>query len=303
MKTRRITWPIESRGAARGRTERSAVLVAVERDGIVGLGEAAPLPGVSRETIDDVERELVAGAPRSPSARFAFETAQLDLEACARGVSIADLLGGAATSVPLAAVVDSVAEARAAWELGIRTLKLKLRADELALAHDVAAALPNARLRIDANRSWPRDRVRALLASLPAVEYVEEPCQDTVALLGERSRVPLAVDESLADAPAALAAPVVVLKPTLLGGLRRCLAIAREARCAIVTHALEGPIGTAACAELALALGGDRAAGLAPHPALTAPVPQLRASRVARAPHPGLGFSPDERAALWGASD
>src|SRR5882762_6161438 len=108
---RTLRWPIAGHGAARGRSERAAVILEVRSDrGIVGLGEAAPLPGLSRDMLDDAERAIAAFAGRAPltidapaaafavaasappAARFAIETALLDALARERGISLASLL-------------------------------------------------------------------------------------------------------------------------------------------------------------------------------------------------------------------
>ena len=221
-----------------------------------------------------------------------------DLLALDRGADLA-----APTPLAIAHVVDTVDEALGAVAAHAAVLKIKLAdppdLDRVrAIAHATAAhAIP---IRLDANQSWPAPRVPAYLAALAALpelagrlELVEEPCADTWRLLVEsaasaasttRLPIPLALDESLAtlagpadlaDLDRALAAPdlaALVLKPTLLGGAFACLALAARARArgvpCIVTHALEGPVGTAACVELAHALASPRAAGLAPHPAL-----------------------------------
>jgi L-alanine-DL-glutamate epimerase-like enolase superfamily enzyme len=326
-----IRWPIASQGAARGRTERAAVVLEVRGDGgAVGLGEAAPLPGMSRDTIDDAERAAAALAARAPfevadrdaalaiagvaapAARFAIETALLDALARHRGVSLAELLCApagdpASRQVPLAAVIDDPAEARAAFARGIRCFKVKLGADDdLGRVLAIAAQAPGVRLRIDANRTWPRGEVPARLAALAAlpVDYVEEPCVDAHSLLSGPLPCKLALDESLDELTpdqlrAALRSPqlaALVLKPTLLG-LAGAIALAEQARragvAAIVSHGLEGPIGTAACAELALALGGSQPAGLAAHAALAGwhiAVPQLAADRIQPTTRVGLGF-------------
>jgi o-succinylbenzoate synthase len=346
-----VRWPIAGTGAARGRSERAAVLVEVRSErGAIGLGEAAPLPGMSTDTLAEVEpaiaafarrapidvaggdaaRTLVAAAP--PAVRFALETALLDALGREHRVSLAALLcvpagaapaahAGADRRAPLAAVVDDPAAARRAFAAGIRCFKIKLFADDpVDRVFAIAAVTPGARLRIDANRSWPhRDVVGRLaaLASLP-IEYVEEPCRDAHRLLAGPLPCRLALDESLPelgpdDLVAALRSPqlaAVILKPTVLGGVSAAVALARLARsfgvAAVASHALEGPIGTAACAELALALAGDPgagasattapllAAGLAPHAALAGwrlEVPQLAADHVRAAAGPGLGFA------------
>jgi L-alanine-DL-glutamate epimerase-like enolase superfamily enzyme len=403
---RTIRWSIASRGAARGRSERSALVIEVRTDrGAIGLGEAAPLPGMSRDTLGDAERAAAALAARTPydvpdreaasriaatttaapAARFAIETALLDALARERDISLAALLrapanpvvttptaahmgaipssitagphvgahpsstagphvgahpsstagphvgahpsstagphvgappsslGGRLDSrhrgaVPLAAVVDDLEGARRAFAAGIRCLKIKLGStDDLARVFAIAEAAPGAALRIDANRSWPRAEVAprlAALADLP-IDYVEEPCPGAHLLLSEPLATRLALDESLASlgpeelgaALASHALAAVVLKPTLLGGLSAALRLAELARrsgvAAIVSHGLEGPVGTAACAELALALGGTHAAGLAAHPALTSwrvEVAQLAPDHVHPVATAGLGF-------------
>jgi L-alanine-DL-glutamate epimerase-like enolase superfamily enzyme len=348
-------WPIAGDGAARGRTERASVLLEVRTDrNTIGLGEAAPLPGMSIDTLDDAERALAAFArhtpfdvrtrdmrtgdaphadsldPRMPfeitdrdaaqafatsppAARFAIETAILDALGREHRVSIATLLaplvGTSHGAVPLAAVVDDPEAARAAFASGIRCLKVKLTAtDDPGRASAIAAAAPEARLRIDANRTWPHSEVvgrLAALAHLP-IDYVEEPCREAHRLLAGPLPLRVALDESLLEMTSieietALHSPMLaalVLKPTLLGGFSVVLPLASRARragvAAIVSHTLEGPIGTAACAELALALGGDDPVGLAPHAALagwSVDVPQLAADHVRASAAPGLGFA------------
>jgi o-succinylbenzoate synthase len=361
-----IRWPIAGHGAARGRTERAAVVLEVRGEhGVIGLGEAAPLPGMSPDTLADAEHAVAAFARRppfeladrqaayavaaaasslataspaaaSPAARFAIETALLDALARERGISLAALLraptGHAPTiptsahlgadpssrndgpvsihagRVPLAAVVDDPEAARRAFTAGIRCFKIKLGAvDDPGRVFAIAEAVPAARLRIDANRSWPRAEVTARLAALARlpIDYVEEPCTEAHQLVAEPLPCKIALDESLAaiapdELRAALRGPALaalVLKPTLLGGPSAVLQLAELARragvAAIVSHGLEGPVGTAACAELALALGGDHAVGLAAHPALAGwivDVAQLAPDHVHATAAPGLGL-------------
>lgn len=315
-----LRWPLDGRGAARGRGDRAAVLVEVRSDdGLCGLGEAAPLPGMSVDDLDDAQRALAAlGDVRvarfedvealtrdlaSPAARFAIETALGELLARRQGISLGALLGARDVAIPIAAVVDDLDDARRAYAAGVRHLKLKLGPDDPLDRVHAIAAVGDVRLRIDANRSWPRhevaDRLRAL-AALP-IDYVEEPCVDAHELLP--LAVPLALDESLAALDArqrAAALPhlaAVVLKPTLLG-LAGALAIATEARranvAAVVSHGLEGPVGTAACIELARAVQPAPPPGLAPHAALAGwrlALPQLTATHVRHPDRPGLGLS------------
>ena len=167
------------------------------------------------------------------------------------GTSIASLLAPLArpprqsnpnvlASVPQAelrnnAVVDDEQEALAAVALGAPCLEIKTPSPtDLERVRRIARAVPNVRLRLDANRGWPRADVRTLLASLThlPIEYIEEPCAEAHALLGEPLFVKIALDESLIElsreeVARALQSPhlgAIVLKPTLLGGFVRCLA-------------------------------------------------------------------------------
>ena len=298
------------------------------RDSVaVGLGEAAPLPGVSRDTLDDAHRaaatlaarlplglddhpraiaQLAATLTDAPAARFAIESALLATLAARSARALSELLATTSTGARRAPgtpgalrSADVVDDPEAARDARAGVLKIKVGpelARELARVRAIAAAAPGARLRLDANRTWPRAAALdhlAAFADLP-IDFVEEPCPDAIALLDQPLALPIALDESLADlAPDALAAALcapglgaLILKPTLLGGFAACLDLAHRARAAgkpaIVTHALEGPIGTAACIELARAVTRDAPAspamGLAPHPALAAwrlPAPAL----------------------------
>jgi o-succinylbenzoate synthase len=303
-----VRWPIDARGSARGADrERVSVVVSVRDDeGMTGLGEAAPLPGMSSDTIEDAiaaVRELAARLPSdqssprhasavadrvttAPAARFAIETALLAAYAQRIRTSIAALLAPMPQGeLQCAVVVDDEDEAQVAVAFGAPCLKIKVGTNpsaDIDRVHAIASRVPGCPLRLDANRGWPADEVDAIMAKLQglAIEYVEEPCRDAHQLLACDLPYHIALDESLvsldaAELERALGSPqlaAIVLKPTLLGGFARCLELAAAAHrhgvAPIVSHTLEGPLGTAACRELARALGGDVVVGLGRHPGL-----------------------------------
>jgi L-alanine-DL-glutamate epimerase-like enolase superfamily enzyme len=294
--------------------QRGRFLTATTTTGVTGIGEASPLAGRSPDPPGSASHAFAALAARTPfaapsfaaiaelatitsapAARFAIETALVDALARTAGVSFASILADhPAPSVPINALVDSPDAARRALALGIRTLKVKIDRDAHARLAAIRAAAPDAILRADANRAWPThatlDQLRALVDL--DLEYVEEPCPDTSSV-ARRSPIPLALDESLLDNPPLDGIAVLVLKPTILGGLARCLDLARAAHAAgadvVVTHAYEGPVALAACAELARALRCRRAVGLAPHAGVR--IPQLQPAAIVAAPLPGLALS------------
>ena len=227
-------------GAARARVSvrRGLLLTLRAPDGTIGQGEATPLPGYSREPFDDVRAALsnVADAlgddaldapmealSRTPVAslvgvaRFAVETALLDLCARRRGVALHALLRGDAkeAKVPVSAYVGAALDhglvdaTRAALARGLGTVKVKLSGVGALFAREVSAlralrmAVPGRwRLRLDLNGAWSLaeatpDRFAAL-ASVGA-HFVEQP----VAVGSLRSLgwqvLPWAIDESLLD--------------------------------------------------------------------------------------------------------
>lgn len=281
-------------------TRTGLLLHLQDADGRTGRGEASPLAGTSPESLGDARDALETFAARLPlhvvpdpggvevlvgrlparvpSARFAIETALLDLVARREDVSMATLLrGGPAPHVVRHGALvqanghaDALAEASRAVARGMRMLKRKVRgrafADELTLLTQLRARFPEVELRVDANGAWTPDEARRRLEALArvGVALVEEPTAGRGLCALGRVAVPWAADESLRDAslaPALLAQPscaALVLKPMLLGGLWRCLALADLAdqhdRDLIVTHMFDGPVALAACEALAAAL-------------------------------------------------
>lgn len=300
--------PPQSVGNARARWEaRRGVIVTLWDDrGAWGQGECAPLPGYSPDALDACEsalrQALSEGSVVSsslPSARFALESARLDLEARVRGVSLARLLcdGDPLARVARSALVGAasdegmVAQARSARARGCATMKVKIGASgafetELEGLRALRGALGDAvALRLDANGAWAVDEAREKLSRLAELspELVEQPVAgEDVFALGACA-VPWAADECLQDASVAervLSAPpagcvAVVLKAPLVGGVLAARAMAIRAQAAglgvIVTHAFEGVVAMAAHCALALSLPvAPWACGLDAHAALGA---------------------------------
>lgn len=239
-------------------TERSGLLLRVEKDGVVGWGEASPLPGFSPDSFDEAhaalgDAEAVATAaydalapdPHAdlfslglpPSAQAAVEGAVLSLIARERGTTVARLLNPDAAEtvlvnglLPRADRDETLARARELAAAGYRAVKLKVGGDareDAAFVEVVAETLgPGVALRLDANRAWSKTealRFADALAGL-SIDYVEEPVANPADLLAVAERLPVALDESLVGMqPDSLDwhayARAVILKPMLLGGV------------------------------------------------------------------------------------
>ena len=315
-------------------SHRSGIVLEIwDHKGERGVGEASPLIGHSSELLSDciaaltdIEQRITGydadGWPLCPwldsvaAARFAWESALCDLLARSRGVSVATMLGEQQrAAIPRNAVVSSLAEARAAIERGIRTLKVKVgrpekEADEelhmlRTLRHELGQDFV---LRLDANGVFTTGEAHKRLAQYAELhpQFVEQPTSvQSLATLGVCA-VPWAADESLVEGAQvdslldAQGCVAWVLKPALLG-LRRSRELALLAQAhglgVVVTHLFDGPIGLAAACELALSLpsaplacGLDRHLGLTSWPDVANPHHLRSDAEITPSGGVGLGF-------------
>jgi o-succinylbenzoate synthase len=185
------------------------ILTISSRQGIVfeteqGFGEAAPLPGRSRETIYD----LIAA---SPSIDFALNCAHRPFPR-------------SFPSIPLCALATNRHEAESALNRGFQTLKIKVGNHSVCDALDLVSRIQRypVRLRIDVNRRWGFDEAMQFFNRLDLIniEYIEEPTHD-LHRWSQLPPIPIALDETLQQAKKAwIHLPNVhalILKPTLLG--------------------------------------------------------------------------------------
>mgnify|MGYP005847348899 CR=1 FL=1 len=213
---------------------REGFLLRVERDGVVGYGEVAPLPEFGSETVAEAEVFLRALVD-DPAL-----TVPDDLPCCAFGLSAA-LRGGTgmraySVSALLPAGADGSVKSSGKVAAGYRSLKWKIGVEpiceEIRLAGELLKSLPaGVRLRLDANGGLSEDELGQWLDVLgmfpDQVDYLEQPlpCGDE-AVMAEYSAsasVAIALDESLNGVhgkrwlePGAWRGPLVI-KAALMG--------------------------------------------------------------------------------------
>jgi o-succinylbenzoate synthase len=328
---------------------RDGLLLRLVTDrGEIGQGEASPLPGSSSETIDEVQfflsaistswasdllalgevgsllRAIASSAVATlPSARFAVETALLDLLGQRTQRALWQLFDVTPPSrVALSQVLPAddlqraLSVAEQAWSRGVYTFKVKIGTlgrwdDDLALLESLRKRFgPQLQLRLDANQEIERDQLETKLQQLAAFapEYLEEPCPFPSLVGCGDLPVTLALDDTLA-VPGIYNQVIsfmeqhpgtsLVLKPMKLGGFAACLDwadLAQKHRGSVsMSHLFDGPVALAACAQLAICMPGDqRAAGLTPHLGLQAwppcAMPMIGASAIAPSDTSGLGI-------------
>lgn len=219
------------------------------------------------------------------SVRCGCEMALLHLAAEEVGKSVMSLLGGNAPSIALnglltGATDDILSDAARMSSQGYRTVKLKLGGrpldEDVALVYRVYARVAGkARMRLDANRAWTLEQAVQFgkLVDVCPIEYIEEPLHSPEELpqLGQRWNLPIALDESLADCspqelPQFERLQALVIKPTLMGGLKRAAAFAKCAQerglRAVISSSFESGVGLSILAHMAAALAPDTPAGL-----------------------------------------
>lgn len=290
---------------SRGSKREAVVVVAHLSDGThEGRGECVPyarygetVEGVA-DLVRSVETDISGGLDRialqkrlpAGAARNALDCAFWDLEAKRAGQRVAALAGLAPPAPLVTAYTLSLdtpaAMAAAAAASGRPLLKLKLGGNEdLERLAAIRAAVPDARLIVDANEGWAEGDLERNLAACAdfGVELVEQPLPAASDSLLARIRrpVPVCADESAHDC-AGLATlrdryDAVNVKLDKAGGLTEALAMVRLAHeqgfsvmvgCMLATSLAMAPaILAAQTAEVVdldgpLLLAQDRAPGL-----------------------------------------
>lgn len=225
--------------ASGGIGDRGGVRLTITTDGdTTGLGESAPIPGVSGPRLETIASEIDAWSTGavdqdvqsaldgledlddgtlSPLARFAIHTALIDLVSQAAGAPLSQWLragspgsvnvnGLVAESNP-GAVHTRVSELARS---GVRCVKLKVGAEEPALdvTRIIAASEaggPNVELRLDANGAWDAATVQRVVGRVGKhrLSYIEDPTPTLTEYrdIQDAIDVPVALDVPLSNDP------------------------------------------------------------------------------------------------------
>lgn len=208
------------------------------RDGTIDLvSEAAPLPGFSTESIEEVlasltsNRESISTFYSSdftisqlrtwiqstsdfPSVQFGLSSLGLSILSVRKQESIGSILNRSITeSVKMNAVIgicDATSFKQQAVEHisnGFSVLKCKTTAETGHLPdslHNLSNQFPGVSFRIDANQSWPIADIEKLSKNFLnlSVQYIEEPCRtnsiEEFLTVSKNCAIPLAADETIA---------------------------------------------------------------------------------------------------------
>jgi O-succinylbenzoate synthase len=138
-------------------------------------------------------------------------------------------------------------------------------------------ALPDLKLRLDANRSWTRAKADSFAKYVnPAwrdrIAFLEEPCKtrDESRDFARATGIAIAWDESVREADFVVQAEpgvaAIVIKPTLVGSLTRCRELVEQAHqaglVAVISSSIESSLGLTQLARIAHWLTPDTVPGL-----------------------------------------
>lgn len=249
-----FTRPLRS---SRGRMEQHCIYeICCESDAGIGLGECAPLKGLSPEwgesleglieqqccAIQSAQAFRLSESPNLPSSlRFGIECALLNAykrpylpsaySRGAKGICIHHLIW-------MDSIESMLAQAKKGIEQGFSCHKLKVGAlaweRELELLREIRQQFPEIEIRLDANGAWSAKEAKEKLAALAPlnIAWLEQPIaagqsqklRDVI--LG--SPIPIALDEELIGIESRaqrerlleeIRPQAIVLKPSLHGGL------------------------------------------------------------------------------------
>jgi len=256
---------IDSRSLRKG-----ILLTLTSQDGEKASAEISPLPGYSRESLEDAQLQLRLLERRLlntwwskqtlqslfhldlyPSVHFGVESALLDLldplpkeQSCPQ---YALLLG---SPQEISQRADEV------YEQGFRHAKVKLGHLPLPEAHQIIEIVDDRfSLRIDLNRKWSLEQTLSFCKNYApdTFEYIEEPAHFAHELA--EFPYPFALDESIRENWRCLEPlaklkqfKAIILKPTMIYPLSRFFDLGKKI---VLTSSFEGPTGIAQIRKLA----------------------------------------------------
>ncbi|MGI8471461.1 o-succinylbenzoate synthase [Pectobacterium brasiliense] len=264
---------------------RDGLIVRLQDGERLGWGEIAPLPEFSVETLAEAEsaaleqlKSWAAGAEFSddlpPSVAFGLSCVQAELDQ--RLPQAADY-----RKAPLCSGdPDELFDMLQAMP-GEKVAKIKVGLYEAVrdgmIVNVLLEALPDLKLRLDANRSWTRAKAdgfaRYVAPSLRSrIAFLEEPCKtrEESREFARETGISIAWDESVRDADFRVEAEpgvsAIVIKPTLVGSLARCQQLVQETHqvglTAVISSSIESSLGLTQLARLAHWLTPDTIPGL-----------------------------------------
>lgn len=283
----RYSIPVDSQVILRNRflKKREGLLVQLKSENNEGWGEIAPLPEFSQETLETAEKQTALWLKQWQENGLPEQSLETCYPSVAFGLScaLAELnneLGkqGNYQTTPLCYGDPDELFEKLSQMPGEKVAKVKVGMYEAnrdgMIVDMLLEAVPDLQLRLDANRSWSSEKA-AMFAKYvkPAhrrrIQFLEEPCKtpELSRQFALETGIAIAWDETtrepdfqLKNAPhfSSYAVPqlaAIVIKPTLVGSLQKCLDLIQQAHQlgiqAVISSSIESSFGLTQLARIA----------------------------------------------------
>lgn len=267
--------------------QREGLIVALSENGKTGWGEIAPLPQFSQENLETALAQTQQWLAKWIANQ---ETDNLDQNApsVAFGLScaLAELhgeLGEQADfrTAPLCYGDPDELYAKLNTMQGDKIAKMKVGLYEAnrdgLIADMLCEAVPDLKLRLDANRGWTLEKAGKFAEKIAQshrlqIQFIEEPCQtpELSRQFAEKYGIAIAWDETVREpnfqpkAEPNLAA--IIIKPTLTGSIAKCARLIEQAHqqglIAVISSSIESSLALTQLARLAHQYTPNTLAGL-----------------------------------------
>ncbi|HCN42821.1 o-succinylbenzoate synthase [Proteus vulgaris] len=264
---------------------RDGFLVCLEQNGKQGWGEISPLPEFSRETLEQAQEAtqswLTAWCTGEnpehselPSVAFGLSCALAELEGTLpleANYRVAPLCNGDPDDLILS-LNDMEGEKVAKIKVGL----YEAVRDGI-VVNLLLEAIPDLKLRLDANRSWTPVKAEGFAKYVnptwrDRIAFLEEPCKTPEESLAfsQATGINIAWDETVRDDGFEIkpqpGVTTIVIKPTLVGSLERCRSLVEQAHAlgldAIISSSIESSFGLTQLARIAQWLTPNSIPGL-----------------------------------------
>ncbi|PJG85941.1 o-succinylbenzoate synthase [Conservatibacter flavescens] len=277
----RYSIPVDSQLVLRNRflKRREGLLVHIKCKDNEGWGEIAPLPEFSHETLEQAQAQTIQWLQDWDCARARNEKLSLEglYPSVAFGLScaLAEMKGELATEgnyqfAPLCygdpdELYDQLAQMPGQKVAKVKVGMYEANRDGL-IADMLLEAIPDLQLRLDANRQWTSAKA-AMFAKYvkpehrTRIQFIEEPCKtrDESRQFAQEQAIAIAWDESVREAGFVVEnepyLTAIVIKPTLVGSLERCIELIHQAHAkglmAVISSSIESSFGLSQLARIA----------------------------------------------------
>ncbi|MFV0575708.1 MAG: o-succinylbenzoate synthase [Vibrio sp.] len=257
--------------------QREGYIIELTENGKTALGECAPLPTFSHETLEQVEAQLNSTIEAwvetgtwthwnelYPSVAFGLSMAQYELtgELPQQGnYHAAPLCSGDPDE--LLPVFEKMAQDGLEQVAKVKVGLYEPIRDGM-LVNLFLESMPELRLRLDANRSWTLDKALKFAQYVAPyyrdrIAFLEEPCNTSELSreFAKQTGIAIAWDETVQDQAQQAelvfesllgeGVNTIVIKPTLVGSVERCISLIEQAHqnglTAVISSSLESTIG------------------------------------------------------------